>query len=258
MNRQSNKMSRYTDINFQTKKLPPVSGYWNEDLVTLEVALKRVESLFSDLPRSIRTAKKHCTFPSPHGLTHDESAAVYLYTMDGDQKSFYKILNNALRSENRAILRVWFPFLKLFEVAIKKLPSIKGSVWRGVPEDVSSQFKRDQTFTWWSISSCSQSVNVIQDFLSANSNSTLFMIEVFKAKDVSSYSYYPNENEVLLTIGTELRVKGDILQHPGGLKIVHLVQMKNDDDDDDDEESSSDIVQPILSIPIPVADAISE
>jgi NAD:arginine ADP-ribosyltransferase len=224
-------MSRYTDIQFQTKKLPPVSGYWDEDLVSLEVALKPVESLFNDLSRSIKTAKKHCTFPSSHGLTHDESAAVYLYTMDGGQKSFYRVLNNALRSENRAILRVWFPFLKLFEVAISKLPTFKGSVWRGVSEDVSSQFNRDQVFTWWSISSCSQSVNVIQDFLSTNNNATLFMIEVTNARDISNYSYYPSENEVLLTIGTELRVKADVFQYSGGLKIVHLVQLSNDDDE---------------------------
>ena len=248
-------MSRYSDIHFQTKKLPPVSGYWNEDLVSLEAALKPIESLFNDLSRSIKTAKKHCTFPSPHGLTQDESAAVYLYTMDGGQKSFYRVLNNALRAENRAALRVWFPFLKLFEVAISKLPTIRGSVWRGVPEDVSSQFKRDQVFTWWSISSCSQSVDVIQDFLSANNESTLFMIEVLNARDISSYSYYPSENEVLLTIGTELRVKADILQHPGGLKIVHLVQLNHDDDD---EDLSRDTVQPSLNTQMLVAGAISK
>ena len=229
-------MSRYTDIDIQNKKLPPIGGYWNENLVPLETALKPIESLFNDLSRSIKTAKKHCHFPSPHGLSRDESAAIYLYTMEGGQNSFYKVLNDALRSENRSALKIWFPFLKLFEVATSKLPTIRASIWRGVSGNVSGQFKKNQVFTWWSISSCSQSVDVIQDFLGTNKNSTLFMIEAVSAKDISSYSYYPSENEIVLSMGTELRVKADTLKHSGGLNIVHLVQLDQDSDDGDDDD----------------------
>lgn len=234
-------MSRYTDIELQNKKLPPIGGYWNENLMSLELALKPVESLFNELPRSIKTAKRHCTFPSEHGLTRDESAAVYLYTMEGGQNSFYRVLNNALRSENRPALKIWFPYLKLFDVAIAKLPTIKASIWRGVPGNVSEQFKRGQVFTWWSISSCSQSVDVIQDFLGTASNSTLFMIEATSAKDISSYSYYPSENEIVLSMGTELRVKSDSLKHAGGLNIVHLIQINNDSDSESGDDDKNDV-----------------
>lgn len=222
-------MSRYSDVDLENKKLPPISGYWSEHLVSLEKALKPIESRISELNRSIKVAKKHCTFPSKHGLTHDESAAVYLYTMKGGQNSFYKVLNEALRSENRPALKSWFPFLKLFDVALKKLPTVKGNIWRGVPDDISGQFTNGQVLTWWSISSCSRSLDVIQGFLDSNTNSTLFMIEAVNGKDVSSYTYFASENEVVLSLGTELRVQSNGLKHHGGLNIVHLVELSDHD-----------------------------
>jgi hypothetical protein len=222
-------MNRYSDIDLTNKKLPPISGYWSEKVVSLEEALKPIESHIDELNRSIKVAKKHCTFPSEHGLTRDESAAVYLYTMEGGENSFYKVLNEKLRSENRAALKPWFPFLKLFDMALKKLPTTKGCIWRGISGDVSGQFMKDQVLTWWSISSCSPSLEVIKDFLGSNICSTVFMIEAINGKDVSGYTYFPNENEVLLGLGTELRVKSDTLKHQGGLHIVHLVELSDDD-----------------------------
>jgi hypothetical protein len=59
------------------------------------------------------------------------------------------------------------------------------------------------------------------------------MIEAVNAKDVSSYSCYPKESEVMLGLGTKLRAEDIPLNHHGGLNIVHLVQLKDDDDDDD-------------------------
>ena len=228
-------MSRYTDVDLKNKRLPPVGGYWNERLVSLEEAAKPIESLFTDLKRSVKTAKKHCTFPSKHGLTHDESAAVYLYTMEGGERSFYRVLNEALRSDNRPALRPWFAFLKLFEEATKKLPTVKGNLWRGIVGNVSGQFTKDEVLTWWSVSSCSLSLSVIQGFLGSGDNSTLFLIEAVNGRDASSYSYYPNESEVILCLGTELRVKGDTLKHQGGLNIVHLLQLTDNDSDDEEQ-----------------------
>jgi hypothetical protein len=245
-------MSRYTDIDLKNKRLPPVGGYWSEDLVSLEEALEAIEPLINELNRSIKLAKKYCTFPSEHGLTRDESAAVYLYTMEGGQNSFYKVLNEALRSENRPALKPWFPFLKLFDVALNKLPTVKGCVWRGVPGDISEQFMNGQVLTWWSISSCSQSKHLIKSFLGSDNNSTLFMIEAVNAKDVSSYSYFPNEDEVLLGLGTELRVKGDTLKH-GGLNIVHLVQLS-----DDEEKLPKAVAKMDLKSEVPVAGAVGK
>jgi hypothetical protein len=223
-------MSRYTDVDHRNRVLPHVGAYWSVELVSLEEALKPVEESINELDRSVNTAKKHCNFPSEHGLTLDESAALYLYTMESDKNSFYKVLNEALRSDNRPAIKPWFPFLKLFDIALSKLPTVKENIWRGVSGDISRQFKKDEILTWWSISSCTKSLDVIEEFLGSDANSTLFMIESVNGKDVSKYTAFPNENEVIMGVGTELRVKSNTLNHHGGLNVVHLVELSNDDD----------------------------
>ncbi|CAF0811898.1 unnamed protein product [Adineta steineri] len=94
-------------------------------LVSIEKALEPLKSNINELSHYIKTAKQHCRFPSEHGLTHDESAAIYIYTMEWDNTSLYRLLNQALRSENRQALQIWFPDLKLFESALDKLPTVK-------------------------------------------------------------------------------------------------------------------------------------
>lgn len=222
-------MSRFTDIDLENKNLPAICGYWSVKLVSLEQALQPIEPLIEELGRSIKAAKKYCRFPSEHGLTHDESAAVYLYTMEAGESSFYLVLNQALRSENRPALRPWFAFLKLFDRALNKLPTVKGSLWRGIPGSVNGNFRKDQELTWWSISSCSTSLTVIKNFLGSETNSTMFMIEAVNGKDVTGYTNFPTENEVLLGLGTQLYVKDDALKL-GGLNIVHLVELSEDGD----------------------------
>ena len=117
--------------------------------------------------------------------------------LEGGENSFYKILNEALRSENRPALRPWFSYLKLLDVALKKLPIVRGNVWRGVPGDISEKFTKGRVLTWWGISSCSQEMDVVQGFLDPNGSSTLFMIEAITGKDASKYSYFSNESEVM-------------------------------------------------------------
>ena len=45
--------------------------------------------------------------------------------MEWGNDSFYRVLNRALRSEDRSSLKPWFVFLKLFATALGKLPNLK-------------------------------------------------------------------------------------------------------------------------------------
>ncbi len=105
---------------------------------------------------------------------------------------------------------------------------MKKVIWHGVRHDVSKELKENQELTWWSINSCSSSVNVIKNFL--DHNSTLFLIEAINGKDVSGFTNYPNEDEVLLGSGTRLRVVSDTLDHIGGLHVVHLKEVTDKSD----------------------------
>ncbi|CAF0986732.1 unnamed protein product [Didymodactylos carnosus] len=222
---------RFTDIEISNKRLPACFGYLSSKLVPLETAVEPIRDLVLDLVRFAKLAKKYCTYPNEHGLTQDESAALYLYTMEmSDEQSFYHILNQTLRDENRSALKPWFPYLKLLDTAVNKLPSTKTVVWRGVGRNVSDSFQKNQTVTWWSVSSCSESVNIVKQFLSNSSQSTLFNIECIDGKKISLYTCYPEENEILLMPGTTLKVVSDPLHHHGGLHIVHLKEIGNDND----------------------------
>jgi hypothetical protein len=194
-------------------------------LLSLQKAIEPVLSQIDQLDRFVKIAKNECHFPSEHGLTRDESAAIFLYTMEWSENSFYQVLNRALRSENRPALKPWFAHLKLFDTAVQKLPNLRANVWRGVTRDIARNYKKDDEFTWWSISSCSTSVNVINDFLGPNS--TLFLIEAVNGKAISSYTNYKGENEAVLCPGTRFRVVTDALDRPP-LHLVHLREVSDD------------------------------
>jgi hypothetical protein len=235
-------MNRFTEFAFCTKQLTPIVGYWSCPLVSLEQALTPVLSQVHGLDRSINEAKKHCHYPSEHGLTRDESAAVLLYTMEGGDDSFYRTLNKILREEDRTKVRPWFAYLKLFDTALSKLPTVKDCVWRGVSVDAAKHFDENELVTWWNVSSCSLSADVVQNFLSDDKNSTLFMIQAVQGKNLAGYSIYQNEKEVVLSIGTKLRVKGKGIKH-GKLHVVHLAEI----DDNGHKEISRPIVENISS-----------
>ncbi|CAF3058195.1 unnamed protein product [Rotaria sp. Silwood2] len=223
-------MNRFGDIDSSFKKLPPIYGYRNEKLVSIEKALEPIEPQIDELPYYIKIAKRNCHYPSEHKLTPDQAAAIYIYTMEWGDTTLYRVLNRALRSENRQEVKVWFPYLKLFDTALDKLPTVKEAVWRGVALDIGKNFTKNQTVTWWSVNSCSSSVSVIKGFLNNKKDSTLFMIEAVNGKKVSGYTEFETEDEVILQMGSRFRVKSDPLEQSNGSYLVHLIQIDEDSD----------------------------
>ncbi|CAF4044214.1 unnamed protein product [Rotaria sp. Silwood1] len=75
-------MNRFGDIDASFKRLPPVYGYRSEKPVQIEKALEPIEPQIDELPYYIKIAKRNCHYPSEHGLTRDQAAAVYIYTRE--------------------------------------------------------------------------------------------------------------------------------------------------------------------------------
>jgi hypothetical protein len=231
---------RFTDVDLENKRLPACYGYITWRVLPLEQAVTDLRDFLPEINRFVKLAKKHCTFPNEHKLEKDEAATVYLYTMEmSDDACVYRILNQTLRVEDRSKVRPWFPYLKLLDSAMSKLPKFKGIVWRGVNKDVSTAFKKGQKITWWSVSSCSKSVDIISAFLGKAPQSTLFNIECSTGKCIAEYTCYPSEDEVILMPGTTFKVVSNPLHHHGGLIIIHLKEVAEDDDDDDGEQKGS-------------------
>ena len=163
--------------------------------------------------------------------------------MDWGEESLYRVLNKALRVEDRSVLVPWHGYLKLFSIALQKLPSLHTNLWRGVNFDISQNYKEKAELTWWSFNSCSWAVNVIKQFL--GSTSTLFLIEAKNGKLISDYSNFPAEKEVILGLGTRLRVASDPLNH-SLVNLVHLVELS----DASGEELSSPLAAMNVAEPV--------
>ncbi|CAF1003968.1 unnamed protein product [Adineta steineri] len=194
----------------------PIFGYEDSPILTLQESVKKLIPLVPNVLAYVMRAKNKYSRYSDL-LTRDESAAIYLYSMPS---SFYSSLNSTLRAEDRHALKPWFTYLKLLMTALKKLPSIKAVVWRGVYGDVGSVFAKDNIDMWWSVNSTTMDLKIVEPFL--GEHGTLFTIEAICGKDISQFSASPEEREVILMPGTCLRARTEALNFIDRLFIVHL------------------------------------
>ncbi|CAF1001215.1 unnamed protein product [Adineta steineri] len=210
--------------------LMPIKGYEKMPLVSLEEAVAPLISILPEIQDNVYVAKQRCKSMSPNGLTQDESASIMLYSMEWEphEECLYFVLNATLRSEDRRRLKPWFSYLKLLLTALEKLPSTRCHVFRGVNLDLTNQYTEGKTFVWWGFSSCTTSIGVFQEneqFLGKTGQRTLFTIECDSGKDISRYSYYQKEKEVLLLAARQFIVVA-YLQPATGLHMIQLKETK--------------------------------
>lgn len=194
----------------------PISGYESVPLMSLEDAVRNIAPFIPDVMSYAATAKDECTKNAK--LNINESAAVYLYTMETD---FYSTLNKKLRNENHSDLVPWFSYLKLFITALLKLPPCMTTVWRGIRNVDASNFEEGRQHNWWGIYSCTHHVALAQGFTCEDG--ILFCIESIYGRNIKEYSRIKTEDEVILLPGTSLRVKGKSLTDTQ-VPIIHLQQ----------------------------------
>jgi hypothetical protein len=197
----------------------PIFGYEDSPVLTLEEAVEKIVPLISCIMDYVAIAKEKSNQASSL-LTQDESAAIYLYTM---ATPFVSFLNKTLRTENRHELKPWFAFLKLFITALKKLPSAKETVWRGVTNDFDSTLINNGTHIWWSVNSCSIALDAVRPFL--GDKGILFAIDVIDGKDISTFSAFPAEQEIVLMPGTRVCAKCQPLSFTDRFSVIHLKEI---------------------------------
>lgn len=137
-------------------------------------------------------------------------------------------MNEDLRSRDRKKCQAYFPLLRLLLEAKAKLPPHKGVVFRGVKKNLSGRFKDGSEFYWWSFSSTTMKMDILQSdaFLGRKGPRTMFNITIHSGRDITRYSAFEDkEAEVLLFPGTKLRVMSS-LDLGSGLLMVHLEEVK--------------------------------
>lgn len=149
-------------------------------------------------------AKKQAGSPSRKMDGH-LYGSIMLYTSN----AIYRDLNQSLRDENRAKLKKYFKYLRLFFESMACLPKKKVTLWRGLSVDLheSEQYEEGKVVTWWGVSSCTSDINVAKNFAKGcGGNCTVITVESETASDISSITFYSNEKESLLCPGTQLKV----------------------------------------------------
>ena len=205
-----------------------VTGYENKPTVSIEDAVKPLESTVNEIGRQIKSAKDMLK-DRPKNLSEDEAAAIMLYTTSSTrhEKCVSSILNEALRSNNRQELEPWFLYLKLLFVALDRLPTMTNRrLFRGIKKDVSNFYQVGQRVIWLGFSSCSTKKDVAEreEFFGNTGKRTMFIIDSNSAKSIDKYSYYINEGEVMLLLATQFQVV-NCCKREGDLYEIHLKEM---------------------------------
>ncbi|CAF1040560.1 unnamed protein product [Rotaria sordida] len=223
-----NTLTRLTDVQLEPGKfLSPIEGHEKVQLVSLEQAIQPLLSIVPDIDRRAFIALQRCQNPADN-LTTDESAAIFLYTMEWPN-CVYLRLNETLTKEDRNQLLPWFSYLKLLLTALFKLPSTKCTVWRGVKGlDLTTKYPENKTTVWWRFSSSTTTVKVLESaqFLGQHGLRTMFNIECLNGKVIKNHSNYQQENEVLLLSGIQFEVISH-LNAGNGLQIIHMKELEN-------------------------------
>jgi len=162
-------------------------------------------------------AKANMVKPNPRKLTEQEMAAIHLYTQESP---FYEVLNQKLRIQDRKALVPFFPMIKLLMGALYKLPRHKGVVHRAIKTTVNEVYGKNSSVLWWGFSSSTGEKALTEKF--CGDGGTYFEIGVSRGVDVSGYSAFPHEQEIILLPGTWLVVKDRSSSLAKGRDIVIL------------------------------------
>jgi hypothetical protein len=223
-------MMRYLDIEENPgRKLMPIEGYADRPLVSLEDAVEPLVNIVHDVKKKVAWAKWKCEDPPADKLTKDQSASIILYSMqwEPNNKCLYFALNATLRDENRNKLKPWFSYLKLLLTALARLPSNNRPVYRGITRDLRKDYQKGQTIIWWSFSSCTLTMDVLdnEQFLGSEGARTLFTIESSSGKDIRKHSAFQQEDEVLLPAARQFQVIA-CLHQGNGLNLIQLKEIE--------------------------------
>ena len=223
-----NQMQSQT-MNVIKADVEPIVGYAAEPLLPLVKACTPLNDILHNLPFYVQLALNETLEIPPDQLTIDESAAIRLYTMEWERprRSLYSMLNHTLKKGNREELRPYFKYMKLFMTALIKLPCAPPlTIWRGITKDQSAEFPPGTAVTWWSFSSCTTELGVLENnmYLGNSGDRTLFSVEAINARIIRDHSHFVTEDEILLLPGTHMIVQSQF-SPASELHIIHLKQV---------------------------------
>jgi hypothetical protein len=186
-----------------------------------------------DLQAAVRAAKAFASKLARNNklghLTESEAAVVNLYTQQTPKLYFY--VNGALGGYGkggRSALHHYLPYIKLLRASLRKLPPQYATlVYRGVKLPLQTLIPYasvGQHVVWWAFTSTSRSKDVRTEF--GGSTGTIYQISSNDGRDISQYSLYGDEEEVVLLPGSQFVI--DYICPYGESEEVRMHQLKPD------------------------------
>jgi len=213
--------------------LSPIVDLERIPLQTLEEALCQVQSIVPHLDSFFFATENWLDNDAPQGIvtqtmTKDKSMALNLYTREWTKRedSLYYVLNQKLREPDRKSLQPFYPYLKLLLSALEVLPkyNARPTLWRGVQGNVSESYKVSSKKIWWGFASCTTDLETAKKFL-GDGDKTVFNIHFDCGYDISHFSCFPNEFEILLPPARYFEVLNSS-NFGNGLYVIELKEMK--------------------------------
>ena len=122
---------------------------------------------------------------------------VYTYELAGDCDQIYGAMNRAMRNHDEGAVTFWRPLIWHLDCALAVLPDFKGKLFRGINVRFSEEvYQTGKTVTWPAFSSASAMQSVAEEFVKGDDGS-LFFVQSASAKEISRFSKFPDEVEVL-------------------------------------------------------------
>jgi hypothetical protein len=152
------------------------------------------------------------------GITPVEAQCIAVYTMDARsygrtrEDSVFYVFNAALRAGDTEQVQRWSVFAKLFCDAVDKLPGVSCAVYRGLDQpltQVSHLYVKGSTLFFNGVTSTTtDKADTLQQFGKGADGrpGTLLRIAATDVKNISMFSAYPSESELIASVNSSYRV----------------------------------------------------
>lgn len=222
---------RIMDVDEVPGQVPPLRGLFGLPVAPLLDSTANLVELLSGLRDTVDDALKFARQkvsthgPDPHGLTEDMIAGIYLYTCE----VLCSAVNRCLRfgSSEASVVKSFFPFLRLLLTALERLPDYSGQVYCGTRKDLSEGYLMGSQLSIWSFQSAMTDADTLANeaFLGKSGPRSLLCFRVTGGKDISAYSPYVQEKEILIPAGCTFTVE-DVVSNSGGEDCLKLFRMR--------------------------------
>ena len=116
-----------------------------------------------------------------------------------------RMLSTLKGTDHESLKAVWAPFMKIMLSAMQKLPKVtEYKFYRGRPEswtDIRALYPAGREVVWAGFTSCSKSLDQAA-YLASWDQGCVLELTLFNVYDISGFSFFPDEQEVLLSPNT--------------------------------------------------------